>query len=66
MFSIHMVGVRADARNSAVRIGEEFPTLEQAIARAEFVVATTRLNGARPSGFRVMNESRVVVHEARR
>ena len=45
------------------QIGQPFYDLKRAIARAEFLAKTT-YHWGKPEGFRIIDESKAVVHEA--
>ena len=65
MFSIHMIGAPAGSKVIPHTYPALIGTLQDAVGIAEFVLATTTLNGARPGGYRIMNDSNVVVYEFR-
>ena len=65
MFSIHMIGAPAGSKVIPHTYPSLIGTLQDAITIAEFVMATSTVNGTRPGGYRIMNESNVVVYEFR-
>jgi hypothetical protein len=65
MFSVHMIGAPAGSKVIPHAYPQLIGTLQDAITIAEFVLATSTINGTRPGGYRIMNDSNVVVLEFR-
>ena len=63
MFRIQLYGKGRDGKINVEQIGQPFFDLKRAIARAEFLAKTT-YNWGKPQGFRIIDESKAVVHEA--
>ncbi len=63
MFRIQLYGKGRDGKMNIEQIGQPFFDLNRAITKAQSLAKTT-YHWGKPEGFRIIDESKAVVHEA--
>jgi hypothetical protein len=64
MFWVQLYGKGPDGKPGTDQIATPFPTLEAAIAKANFLAANNTFYWGKATGYKVIDDSKAVVHEA--
>ncbi len=63
MFWVQLYGKGKDGKMNVEPIGQPFFDLKRAIAKAQLIASKTTYHWRKPEGFRIIDESKAVVHE---